>query len=253
MDNDTKICTGCKRILPATEEYFHKYPKNHVCHGKLRPKCRDCAKAYNESTKGHRAKRDAEYHQKHAEKRRAYARYYYQENKEEMLASARIRYKRNFESIKKQKLEYTRKNRAKVRAYLNKYYAQHPGYGKASLHRRRAKKKSLPATFKSYHWDLCVKYFRGRCAVCENQLKDLFGNVKPHADHWIPLNSPDCIGTTPDNMICLCNDCNLRKSDHDPKEWLTRQYGKKRAKVIMEKVNEYFRWIMRHEDELWMN
>lgn len=106
---------------------------------------------------------------------------------------------------------------------------------------RRARKRSLPDTFTESQWIACLEYHHYTCAVCGNQLIDLFGNV-PHADHWIPLayNGDDNPGTVATNMICLCSACNLSKRDTMPDVWLKAQYGTRKANEILRRVKIYF-------------
>jgi hypothetical protein len=106
--------------------------------------------------------------------------------------------------------------------------------------KRRARVRSLPATFTHEQWLFCLEYWRNRCAVCGHQLRDLFGHIEPHFDHWIPITNPACPGTTADNMVCLCSDCNLSKHDKDAKQWLIRKFGKRKAAEILARVTAYF-------------
>jgi 5-methylcytosine-specific restriction endonuclease McrA len=96
----------------------------------------------------------------------------------------------------------------------------------------------LPATFTLEQWRACLEYWNGCCAVCGKQLRDLFGNVEPHADHWLPLSKGG--GSEAKNMICLCSECNMNKHDAMPNEWLTQKFGQRRAKAISENVKKYF-------------
>ena len=106
--------------------------------------------------------------------------------------------------------------------------------------RRHARMHSLPDILTTEQWQACLEYWNYCCAVCGKQLRDLFGEVKSHADHWIPLSLPDCPGTIATNMICLCNKCNLSKRDMMPLEWLIRRYDKQKANQIMKRVESYF-------------
>lgn len=109
--------------------------------------------------------------------------------------------------------------------------------------RRRARKRQLPDTFTAAEWQMCLDYHYGCCAVCGQQLKDLFGDVVAHADHWIPLASPDCPGTVAANMICLCNACNQCKSSRMPMIWLTEFLGERKAKKKLAEIQAYFEWV----------
>jgi hypothetical protein len=65
-------------------------------------------------------------------------------------------------------------------------------------------------------------------------------------DHWIPLASPDCPGTVPENIIPLCfgsGGCNNSKKAKDGYEWLLQRYGKRKACVILKRIQAYFEWV----------
>lgn len=95
-----------------------------------------------------------------------------------------------------------------------------------------------------------LDYFHNCCAICGRQLVDLFGDRHLAFDHWIPIASPNCPGSTVTNMIPVCHGvdgCNNSKHDADPYEWLRARYGKRRAQVIIDRVEAYFRVVKREE------
>ncbi|MDQ7034342.1 MAG: hypothetical protein Q9P01_05755 [Anaerolineae bacterium] len=57
------------------------------------------------------------------------------------------------------------------------------------------------------------------------------------------MSNTDCPGTVVENMICLCSSCNLSKNATLPDEWLNRKYGKRKAKQILERIEDYFDWV----------
>lgn len=66
-------------------------------------------------------------------------------------------------------------------------------------------------------------------------------------DHWIPLSSPECPGTVPCNIIPLCHSkaggslcCNNVKGNRDPTVWLEEEFGLKKAKRVIKRINDYF-------------
>lgn len=231
MDNfttATKVCTKCLIKKPATIEFFKK-AKNPQ---KLRANCREC--------------------------NRNDARKYYQENRDKILAKNKRWHEENAERHADLNRNWSLNNREKRREYVRKYRKRHPErvlehdrrYAKENPEKmrikwshRRKRKENLPITFTVMQWRKCLEYFNYRCAVCQNQLRDLFGKITPHQDHWIPLAHPDCIGTTVDNMICLCSTCNLSKRATLPKDWLEQKYGKRKAAQILERVQAYFVWV----------
>lgn len=105
---------------------------------------------------------------------------------------------------------------------------------------RRAKRLTLAYDLTKSQWDNALDYFNHCCAVC-NRPAGLWHILS--ADHWIPLNNPDCPGTTVTNMIPLCHGvggCNNSKQDAMPKDWLIRRFGKRKALMILDRIERYF-------------
>lgn len=105
-----------------------------------------------------------------------------------------------------------------------------------STHRRLARKQALPDTFTVEHHNSMMTYWNNACAI-SGETENL------HIDHWQPLNSPDCPGTVPENMIPLTSSLNLQKSDKDPVLWLIQEYGVVEAFKILQRIQDYFDWI----------
>lgn len=247
MSNDTiptKTCTTCNQPFPATLEFFHK--RKNSPDG-LRTMCKVC-----------RIKYQREYYAKNREHSLKQMKQYRQENIEQIRIYDRNRPEKSRERKREYSKGYTAKNKAKKSEYDRKYRARNheklkgraavwaknnPEKFLAIQHRRMARKLSLPDTFTAEQWIVCLEYHHYCCAVCGNQLRDLFGNVEPHADHWIPLASPECPGTVAENMICLCNHCNSSKKATPALQWLIWKYGKKKASEILSRIQTYFEWI----------
>lgn len=171
-------------------------------------------------------------------------RQYYQDRKEERSEKAREERRQNPEIERERKHRYYQRHREKVIARARAWQAENPEKKREYRHRREARKRALPVNWTDQHWLICLGYWNYCCAVCGNQLRDLFGQVAPNADHWIPLNRPDaCPGTVPENMICLCPSCNFSKHDHLPANWLTTIYSKKKAAEILNRVSVYFEYM----------
>lgn len=264
MDNDTseaplKKCSQCGALKPATTDYFCR---NKNVKSGLTAACKQC-----------KVKKQQQYYAEHKQEKADYDKVYQDRNRDK-IALRQQQYRRdNFEALREQKQKYIEANREKVRerrrkhgirnrdkrrAYLVIYNAanrekladkkrvynqQKPEIRKGIWHRYRARKLALPDTFEARHWTLCLEYWHYTCAVCGSQLRDLFGNVEPHADHWIALTSTNCPGTTPDNMICLCNSCNCSKQSKYPDEWLALWYSKVKVQEILHRITTYFEWI----------
>jgi hypothetical protein len=120
-------------------------------------------------------------------------------------------------------------------------------------HNRRARKRQLPNTMTTTNLKRMMEYWGHRCAVC-GRLSDFWTIIA--LDHWIPLSSPDCPGTTVTNTVPLCHAikgvpagtplCNTSKSDKDPHTWLIQRFGTRKANQILKKINAYFEWVKTH-------
>jgi hypothetical protein len=110
---------------------------------------------------------------------------------------------------------------------------------------RKNRIDSLPSDFTQDDRSFAFEYFSGRCAVCEKPLQDLFGETSPSTDHWVPVCDPrpDNPGTVPTNIIPLCHGaggCNNKKGSRDPVEWLNDEFGARKAKEILERIETFF-------------
>lgn len=228
IETPMKKCTGpCGRTLPATEEYF--YPKKGGKYG-LTSRCKECERAYTAGYKAAHREEVRAYYMAHREETIVYLRAYYNEHREKHRAFARA---------------YRAAHRDKIHAY--KSSPRRRLADRVYSHRRRARERSLPDTFTAADLKRAHEYWGGICPCCGKQVNDLFGDIQPHMDHWIPLTSPDCPGTVPTNMIPLCDKCNSSKRDRDPKMWLIERFGKRRAAEILRRIDEYFDWIKAQE------
>jgi hypothetical protein len=131
------------------------------------------------------------------------------------------------------------------KVYQERYAQSERGHAsrKTRYNRRRAKFLALPDTFTVDDWIFALAYFHGCCAACGRQLNDLFGERTAAADHWIPLNAPDCPGTVPENIVPLCHGkdgCNNSKHAKHPIEWLIERFGKHKANQINQRIQEFF-------------
>jgi 5-methylcytosine-specific restriction endonuclease McrA len=219
MSNDTtpsKICKKCGQEFPATLEFFHADKTGKYG---LRARCKPCHSEYQRN-----------YRQANPEKKAKWSRDWQQANKAKLA-------------------EYLRGYRQANRDKIAKYRQENPEKNRINKSRRRARKLALPDTFTSEQWITCLEYHNFCCAVCGSQLRDLFGDVTPHADHWIAIVNPDCPGTVVENMVCLCNNCNQSKGAKDPYEWLCQEFGKYKAKITLSKIESYFEWARKRTGE----
>ncbi len=121
-----KTCTNCKKVLPATSEYFPLDNRNRTG---LKARCRNCV---------------AQYHKEH-----------YLAIKEQKKPARREYYKKNRVELVKKAVEWN-----KV------YRREHPDNIRKSAKRRAALKRSLPQDLTFEQWETAKKYFKFSCAYC---------------------------------------------------------------------------------------
>lgn len=208
----SKTCSICGIEYPATFEHF--YRRIGAKDG-LRNECRTCLTARNERWKERNPERvhrngltgAANYRSRHHAK----------------VLRANHQWKAN----NKDKITKYRKDRLDVFANYQR--------------KRRTQEKGLPNVFAPADWQYALDYFGGCCAVCERPLNGLFHEAA--ADHWIPLSNPECPGTIRENIVPLCHQvggCNNSKGSSNPEEWLTKRFGKRKAKLILARIHAYF-------------
>ena len=246
---------GC--WLPATTEYFRGATRMRLG---LRSDCIACQnQMWQETRERHREKineRAREYHARNREAQNEASRRYKQQHWTEILEYSRNYYAAHRDEInekqreKRQKPEVKLKSqryaqRSDVKERAKQYRLSEKGRLVANTvtRRRRARKRSLPDTFTSSDWLYALEYFNHSCAVCGRQLRDLLGEHTAAADHWIPLASSDCPGSVVTNLLPLChgvNGCNNRKQARDPVEFLETEFGARRAREILARIESYF-------------
>ncbi len=205
INSGVKHCQICAEIKPATIEYFYPDRSNK---GGLQHICKTCDKA-----KSYAYRQEPERKQKARDR----AREWYQNNPEQ--------------------------HRENTRAWLKKNPARAKHIAVVRRRRYQSRKEALPTTFTSADWDRAKSYFGECCAVC-GRSPGLFNGLA--MDHWIPLASPDCPGTIPTNIVPLCegwDGCNPSKQHRNPIQWLTKRYGKRKAKIILKRILDYFTWV----------
>lgn len=140
---------------------------------------------------------------------------------------------------------YFSQNRDQINAAKRSRYAQNPFRRKQQGHRYRATQRELPSDFEQSDWERALDFWHGVCAYCGNppQLWD-----KPRAlqqDHFVPVARGGAY--TKDNMLPACKTCNSGKKNSDPVEWIRKRFGKKRAKIILKRIEDYFERVHRLE------
>lgn len=138
---------------------------------------------------------------------------------------------------------WTQNNPDKHRKRVQAWRKNNPEKSRLIKQSRRARERHLPNTLTIEQWQNALIYFNDCCAVC-GKPQGLWHTLA--MDHWIPLNSPECVGTVPENIIPLChgqNGCNNSKADNDAVEWLVSRFGNRRAREILIRINTYFEWV----------
>ena len=246
-----KTCTKCGIEKPATLEYFS--PGKKYTNG-LYSQCRIC-RAIDKRIR--RASKTDEQREPERKKNRDRMNKRYRDDPE----FAERAKQNNSENQKRPEVKERMNARARERRRTDPKFVQGETqraqkYGQsekgrktktAAKQRRRAREYELPDSFTNSDWERALAYFGNKCAVCGRSAD--FWTVLA-ADHWYPLSRENSLGTIPANMIPLCHtrpkapagnpSCNTSKSNKMPDEWLIAQFGKRKAKQIMKRIESYF-------------
>lgn len=210
----TKVCGICKAELSIDNFGLDNSRKD-----KLNTRCKKCnnerIRAYYNKNKELKSKQDKEY---------------YIKNKEKLLDNMKIYQRENKQSIFENKKKYREENKESISLHKKEYYKQNKHIAVAAKQRRKAIKKSLPATLNNKQWENIKLYFNNECCYCGKEL--------PLAqEHFIPLSNGG--EYTHNNIIPACQSCNSSKNNKDFFEWYPKQkcYSKKRERKILDFLN----------------
>lgn len=263
-----KTCTKCGKQYPRTFDYFYRSSKNK---DGFRSRCKVCTNKDN-----------VRWNKENPEKRAAYHKTYQQANREKVNKWHREWVKNNPDAIramdKKKYEKQMRENPERVRElqrkrgrkYIAKNSETHRDRSRESMRRwrasnrethrlresnRRARIKSLPCDLSEKDWLRALDYFNHSCAYCGSTPSFW---VTLAMDHYIPLASENCPGTTASNIVPACHSktdvpdgnpgCNQSKSNKDPETWLNERFGKREARTIHNRIQSYFESVRRYED-----
>lgn len=221
MNNNSTVkkCKECGIDKDVEEFSFANKDK-----GTRQAKCKACVsifmKAYNETNIEKNRARAKKWAEENIELNRERANKWRDENLERARAHDRERSKTEIRKASKRKQYKSNPELHKDNART--WRTSNPNKRKAICHNYRARKKNLPDTFTEKDWLLALEYFNHACAVCGKKFES---TKDTHADHWIPLTSEKCPGTTPGNIVPLCLHCNTSKNDGDAMSFLTREFG----------------------------
>jgi len=191
------------------------------------------------------------YRAANSEKLNEKKRVYYAANSEKLNEKSRVYRAANSEKVNEKNRVYRAANSEKVREYNRVWQVANPEKVRVNGQRRRARKANLPNTLTTAEWQYAIDYFHGYCAVCGRPPKNLFKTRRVNIDHWIPLSKGG--GTTADNIVPLCSGedgCNNRKGNKDPEVWLALKFGKRKARVILQRINAYFELVKAKDKEV---
>lgn len=240
-----KRCSKCRIEKPATPEYFSRSTKDK---GGLKSRCKECqhvdSRIYRENNPEKLREKRRRYRVENPNKVREINRAYRANNKEKKREYDQGWAKRNRGRLRELGRKSYQKHGDKKRAYHRDWTKKNPDKVKVHNHRRAARKLSVADTFTQTQWNYALNYFGYCCAVCGRPLNGLFH--KPAMDHWIPLASADCPGTIATNILPLCHGddgCNNSKKNKLPSEWLVERFGKRKAKTIFNRIEEYFQVV----------
>lgn len=264
-------------ILPATPEFFYRTKRSS---DGLSAHCKACGNAYSSKYReNHREEakeksrqwrteniersregsrryqrehpeqvklRRKRYFEENADKVKKKRASFRQQNRERLIAKDRKRYAENGDRLKAAKRQQYQKSPEKFRDRNREWRASNPEKVRITNQNMRARQRGLVMQFTNDDWKRALDYFNECCAYCGEQ-RDFWHTIE--ADHFIPLASPMCVGTTASNMIPACRSCNSSKSASDPVEWLNRKFGKRKAAQILKRINAYFEWVKEQDGE----
>lgn len=263
--NGVRRCKKCGNEYPCDAEHFVKKggSLSRACRScirkqtsayrdKNRVRVRDNKRRWDSENKEIKREHDKCYRKRHKDELREKGYAYYQKNKNRIALYNRQYYLDHRDHVLAYASQWQKANLDKVRIKNARWGKNNRNTTRATTIRKRARRRSLPNKFTAIDWQRALDYLNGCCAVCGRPLRDLFGTHKPAADHWIPLTDPrpDNPGTVPTNIVPLCHGvggCNNRKSNRDPIEFLETEFGKRRARETLKRVNAYFEWVARDE------
>lgn len=214
-----KTCTKCKTCYPDRVKSFSKNKKTK---DGFNGWCKNCINQWR-----------AEHREEVLEKKRAYYAVLVSDpsKKQRLLEKSRDN-KRRYSAdgrYKNKDKQYRIKNRSRRAKYNRDWKSRNPNWHPAykreydrrnrercRMHKlnRKARIRSVGGTIKRNELRALVISSEGKCRWCGKDVGDRY-----HFDHIIPVSKG---GTNTIGNVCVsCPDCNLRKNDMLPDEWMT--------------------------------
>lgn len=226
---ETKTCSKCKRKLPATLEYFHKCKDGRLG---LNAACKECIHKSHREYDAANKEKIKERLQKNKERRKEVKKEYYIKNKNKLANCKRDNYYENHERYLEYAKQYRENNKEKIREGMRAFASSENGKDRRNIshQKRKALKRQLDYNFTKRMWDECKKHFDNKCAYCGKE-------EKLTQDHFVPLNEGG--EYTRNNILPVCQFCNISKLDRDFFEWYYKQpfYTEEREKKILSYLN----------------
>jgi 5-methylcytosine-specific restriction endonuclease McrA len=262
----TKICTKCKRELPATTEYFAKLTRNKCG---FRSECKECKKGIDHEWKRtHPKPKNPRVKPVYTEgctkictkcgveypatteffepwKGGRYGVYsvcrvcrkgynkeqslkYYKLNRDKLIKNMKEYASKNIE----RRIEYYNKNKERISEKRRQYYKTDIGnqVRKKNKVKRKSAFKNLPINYTLDEWNNCLQYFNNCCSYCGS-----FGKLEQ--DHFVALSKGG--EYTKNNIVSACKNCNSSKGNNNFFEWYPKQkfYSLKRERKILKYLN----------------
>lgn len=245
VQDGKKQCALCRRLLPLNEEHF-RYTKHNP--SGFHPRCKECCggrfgiRAKKAATSddylrclrcGNEYPSTPEYFEPYGKKRdsvrprckaccRELRRKRYLKNRNTENELGRQWRLNNREASLERTQRWRLNNRDRMRMHDQK---------------RRSRETSTHSTFTPEQWQDCLNWWHGVCAYCGAQ-QSLFHILEQ--DHFIPVSdSGDYVAS---NIIPACKSCNASKSNQQAAAWLLKKFGKRKAKTILERIQQYFEY-----------
>lgn len=212
---ESKKCTKCKKILPATEEYFYKQKVNSKTKGmyyKFMSWCRTCwieSRKQFQQENYHNTGKLKEYHQQR-----------WEENKDWILEQQAEYYQDNKNKRKEYHSEWSKTDNGKE--WLRNYYQEN-----------RDKKKHR---ISEKEWVECKRYFNDSCAYCglsNDEHKKIYKKGL-HREHAINKGANDL-----SNCVPACAKCNTEKHTDDYNIWFIQE----NPVFEQEKLQKILMWL----------
>lgn len=224
MSEETKVCSKCGAVKPATKEY---YVTDNRLKCKLSSRCKLCKKKYDEQNKEQAKRRN----DARKEEKRQYNKAYQAAHIDERREYDRKRHEERLESENRRCREYRELHKEEQKIRAKTWQTTHLAQCRINGQRRYMAKKRLPATLTLPEWEQAKQYFDNRCCYCGSKeaLKQ---------DHFVPIHSGGAY--TLDNIVPACQRCNSSKKDKAFSKWYPKQkyYSKKREQAIMLYLNQ---------------